>query len=60
VEYEHGKNIISTLPGDQYGYMTGTSQATATMTGKLANHLYIMRKSKYGKYLLKKSGGWGK
>lgn len=60
VEYEEGNDILSLLPHDQYGYMTGTSQATATMTGKLANHLYIMRKSKYGKFLLKKSGGWGK
>ena len=28
-----GNDIISTLPGGQYGYMTGTSQATAFATG---------------------------
>lgn len=28
-----GQNILSTLPGDSYGYMTGTSQATAFVTG---------------------------
>lgn len=28
-----GQNILSTLPGNNYGYMTGTSQATAFVTG---------------------------
>jgi|GEM_PF-634677 len=28
-----GQNIISTLPDDEYGLMTGTSQATAFVTG---------------------------
>lgn len=28
-----GQNIISTLPGNAYGFMTGTSQATAFVTG---------------------------
>ncbi|MBX3019553.1 MAG: S8 family serine peptidase [Bdellovibrionaceae bacterium] len=28
-----GQNILSTLPGSNYGYMTGTSQATAFVTG---------------------------
>jgi thermitase len=28
-----GQNILSTLPGGSYGYMTGTSQATAFVTG---------------------------
>lgn len=28
-----GENIYSTLPGNQYGYMSGTSQATAFVTG---------------------------
>lgn len=28
-----GYNILSTLPGNAYGYMTGTSQATAFVTG---------------------------
>ena len=31
-----GENIFSTLPGDRYGYMTGTSQATAFVTGVAA------------------------
>jgi subtilisin family serine protease len=28
-----GENIYSTLPGGRFGYMTGTSQATAFVTG---------------------------
>lgn len=28
-----GKNIYSTIPGGKYGFMTGTSQATAFVTG---------------------------
>lgn len=28
-----GENIFSTLPGNHYGYMTGTSQATAFVSG---------------------------
>jgi thermitase len=31
-----GKKIFSTLPGGNYGYMTGTSQATAVVTGVAA------------------------
>ncbi len=31
-----GKKIYSTLPGGNYGYMTGTSQATALVTGVAA------------------------
>lgn len=31
-----GENIYSTLPGGRYGYMTGTSQATAFVTGMAA------------------------
>lgn len=31
-----GNDIISTLPGGQYGYMTGTSQATAFASGAAA------------------------
>lgn len=31
-----GKRIYSTLPGGNYGYMTGTSQATAVVTGVAA------------------------
>ncbi|MBO9665474.1 MAG: S8 family serine peptidase [Bdellovibrio sp.] len=32
-----GKNIYSSLPGGQYGLMTGTSQATAWVTGLAAS-----------------------
>ncbi len=31
-----GENIYSTLPGNRYGYMSGTSQATAFVTGVAA------------------------
>jgi subtilisin family serine protease len=31
-----GENIFSTLPGGKYGYMSGTSQATAFVTGMAA------------------------
>ena len=31
-----GNNILSTLPGGKYGHMTGTSQATAFVTGVAA------------------------
>ncbi len=31
-----GQNILSTLPGSSYGYMTGTSQATAFVSGAAA------------------------
>ncbi len=31
-----GENIYSTLPGGKYGYMSGTSQATAFVTGMAA------------------------
>ncbi len=31
-----GQNVISTLPGNAYGFMTGTSQATAFVTGGAA------------------------
>lgn len=37
-----GQNILSLLPGNNYGYMTGTSQATAFVTG--AAVLVIARK----------------
>lgn len=60
LKIEDGNDQLSILPNGQYGYMTGTSQATAIMTGKLANHLFILRKSEYGRYLIKKAGGWAK
>lgn len=34
-----GKSIYSTLPGNAYGFMTGTSQATAFVTGAAARLL---------------------
>lgn len=37
VRMEIGKNVLSTLPGGQFGYMSGTSQATAVATGKLVS-----------------------
>jgi len=33
-EYENGENVLSTLPGNTYGTISGTSQATALHTGK--------------------------
>lgn len=30
---ENGKNILSTLPNNKFGFLTGTSQATAIVTG---------------------------
>ncbi|MCB0420021.1 MAG: S8 family serine peptidase [Bdellovibrionales bacterium] len=33
-----GLEIVSTLPNDQYGTMSGTSQATAFVTGSIATH----------------------
>lgn len=60
VKLEAGENVFSTFPGERSGQMSGSSQATAIMTGKLANHLYIMRKSEYGRYLIKKAPGWAK
>lgn len=34
-----GKNVFSTMPGGHYGFMTGTSQATAWVTGLVASLL---------------------
>jgi subtilisin family serine protease len=31
-----GENIFSTLPGNRYGYLTGTSQSTPFVTGEVA------------------------
>lgn len=41
---EVGTDILSLLPKNQYGYMSGTSQATAIVTGKLVNKPYIIKK----------------
>ncbi|HWU42162.1 MAG TPA: S8 family peptidase [Bdellovibrio sp.] len=40
-----GKSILSSLPGGQYGYMTGTSQATAWVSGLAAS--LMLRKKTY-------------
>ena len=40
-----GNNIYSTLPGGGYGYMTGTSQATAFVSG-----VAVLLKSRFGDF----------
>lgn len=52
--YEQGKNVLSNLPNNSYGYMTGTSQATAIHTGKIVNEVYKVKKL-YDKYEYKPS-----
>lgn len=47
-----GQNILSCLPGNSYGYMTGTSQATAFVSGAAA--LVMASKQSYGAYDTKK------
>ena len=47
-----GQNIMSTLPGNTYGYMTGTSQATAFVTGAAA--LIMAHKENYNASDVKK------
>jgi subtilisin family serine protease len=42
--YEQGRNVYSILPSNSYGYMTGTSQATAIHTGKTVNKMYKFKK----------------
>lgn len=50
-----GNDIISTLPGGQYGFMTGTSQATAFATGVaalvMANNSGMRKAVEIKKYL---------
>jgi len=41
--FEHGDNVLSTLPKDQYGYMSGTSMAAAIHTGKLVKMQLTVR-----------------
>ena len=51
-----GQNILSTLPGNSYGYMTGTSQATAFVTGAAAlimSHQPNFKIDDVKKYILK-------
>lgn len=50
-----GQNVISTLPGSSYGFMTGTSQATAFVTGGAAlilSHKVGFKYTDVRKYLL--------
>ncbi len=50
-----GNDIISTLPNGQYGYMTGTSQATAFATGVaaliMANNTQLRKADVIRKYI---------
>jgi subtilisin family serine protease len=39
--YAEGENVYSTIPGGKYGYLTGTSQATAKVTAVAAALLTI-------------------
>lgn len=50
-----GQNVISTLPGNSYGFMTGTSQATAFVTGGAAlimSHKVGFKYNDIKKYIL--------
>ncbi len=50
-----GQNILSTLPGNSYGFMTGTSQATAFVTGAAAlvmSHKTGFKHNDVKKYIL--------
>lgn len=47
-----GQNILSTLPGNTYGFLTGTSQATAFVTG--AAVLIMAKKPAFKFYDIKK------
>lgn len=38
---EYGQNQLSLLPNGEYGYMSGTSQATAIFTGKLVKQMSL-------------------
>lgn len=40
---EFGVNVKSTLPNNQIGVMSGTSQATATVTGKMVKFISMMK-----------------
>lgn len=51
-----GQNVLSTLPGNNYGYMTGTSQATAFVSGAAVLVMAHQKNYKYDfvkKYILK-------
>lgn len=50
-----GQNILSTLPGNSYGFMTGTSQATAFVSGAAAlvmAHKVALKVEDVKKYIL--------
>lgn len=40
-DWEIGTNVLSRLPDERYGLMTGTSQATAIKTGKLVREMLL-------------------
>ena len=46
-----GQKIFSTLPHGQWGYMSGTSQATAFVTGVVARQLAGVKKTSYDSVL---------
>jgi subtilisin family serine protease len=55
-----GQNILSALPGNAYGFMTGTSQATAFVTGAAAvimAHKETFLPEETKKYLLRTGDG---
>ena len=39
--WEVGTNVLSRLPGKSFGFMTGTSQATAVKTGKIVREMLL-------------------
>lgn len=55
LEKEKATNVISILPKNKTGPMSGTSQAAAIMTGNLVKRLFLMRNDKYLKIISKKS-----
>lgn len=43
LQWELGQNVMSLLPNNSTGFMSGTSQATAIFTQKLVRRLYMYR-----------------
>lgn len=39
--WEIGTSVLGALPGNQFGYLTGTSQSTAIRTGKLIHEMLL-------------------
>ncbi len=44
--FEYGEKIYSCLPGNNFGYKTGSSQAAAAVTGRIARQFYKFKKIK--------------